>query len=77
MINKSHLDMFEFDCIEDYFDVIMERHVMGADAKSLFSQLSDKQKEMFFDYVETSYYYDAESQDEITMSISALADALK
>jgi len=77
MINKSHLDMLEFEDIEDYFDAILDNYVMGKDARDLFNQLSDKQKEIFFDYVETTYYYEAENEEDLSMWLARLADALK
>ena len=69
--------MLEFEDIEDYFDAILDNYVMGKDARDLFNQLSDKQKEIFFDYVETTYYYEAENEEDLSMWLARLADALK
>jgi hypothetical protein len=65
MVNKATLAMLEMTIIEDYFEAIMDnRSGQPLQAKTLFDQLSDKQKSEFFDWVEQTYYYDADDMSE-------------
>lgn len=65
MVNKATLAMLEMTIIEDYFETIMDnRSGQPLQAKTLFDQLSDKQKSEFFDWVEQTYYYDADDMSE-------------
>ena len=65
MVNKATLAMLEMTIIEDYFEAIMDnRSGQPLQAKTLFDQLSDTQQSEFFDWVEQTYYYDADDMSE-------------
>ena len=65
MVNKATLAMLEMTIIEDYFEAIMDnRSGQPLQAKTLFDQLSNTQQSEFFDWVEQTYYYDADDMSE-------------
>jgi hypothetical protein len=66
MVTKATLAMLEMTIIEDYFEYIIDSRTNGQheQAKELFSELSDKQQSAFFDWVEQTYYYDADDMSE-------------
>jgi hypothetical protein len=78
MVSKSILSMLELTDIDEYFEYIMERFEdgRGLEAKGLFSQLSEDsgnrkgQRTKFFDWVETTYYYDADSINEMSTEMT-------
>ena len=61
MITQHIINTLNLEFIEDYFDLIIDEKAKDnrEKAKELFNQLSDKQIEDFFNYVDTAYYYDA------------------
>lgn len=72
MVSKSILAMLELTCIEDYFEYIIDSKENGRhdQAIALYHQLSETQITEFFDWVETTYYYEA--QDEGTQIITEI-----
>jgi hypothetical protein len=66
MVTKATLAMLEMTIIEDYFEYIIDSRTNGQheQSKALFSELSDKQQSAFFDWVEQTYYYDADDMSE-------------
>lgn len=60
-ILKSH----GLDTKEEYFDLIMAHHMSGksALAKHMFHLLQPEDRRTFFEYVETSFFYDGEQSD--------------
>ena len=66
MVSKSTLAMLEMTIIEDYFEYIIDSRTNGQheQAKTLFNQLSDKQQLAFFDWVEQTFYYEADDMSE-------------
>jgi hypothetical protein len=74
MVNKDKIESMGFDSIEEYFDYILESRDNGqhAQAKELFAKLGRKQVKEFFDYVETTYYYDALDDGETSGMVELL-----
>lgn len=72
MVSKSILALLELSCIEDYFEYIIDSRDNGQhdQAIDLYHQLSEAQRTAFFDWVETTYYYEA--QDEGTQIITEI-----
>ena len=78
MVSRSILSMLEMTDIEEYFEYIMERFEdgRGLEAKGLFSQLSEDnggrkgQRTQFFDWVETTYYYEADDINEMSTEMT-------
>jgi hypothetical protein len=77
MITKSILDMLEMETIEDYFDYIMQSRIDGQHtrARVLFNELSSpsdvgmneqSQQTAFFDWAESTFYYEAQDSDEVS-----------
>ena len=66
MVSKSTLAMLEMASIEEYFEVIIDSRSSGQalQAKELFDKLSYVQQLLFFDWVEQTYYYEAEDMSE-------------
>jgi hypothetical protein len=68
MVSKSTLSLLEMETIEDYFEYILESKANGqhAQARELFGELSEGmqgQRAEFFNWVETTYYYEAQDTD--------------
>ena len=66
MVSKSTLAMLEMTSIEDYFEYIIDSRTNGQheQAKELYNKLSHVQQLLFFDWVEQTYYYDADDMSE-------------
>lgn len=69
MVNKSTLQGLEMETIEDYFEYILESKANGqhTQARELFRELSEGmqgQRADFFNWAETTYYYEAQDSDE-------------
>ena len=62
MVSKSVLALLELTCIEEYFEYIIDSKENGQhdQAIALYHQLSEGQRTDFFDWVGTTYYYEAE-----------------
>lgn len=61
MVTQSTLAMLDMKSIEEYYAYIIDSKINGQHAQSieLFNQLSDKQKDQMFDWIEEAYYYEA------------------
>lgn len=68
MVTKELINSYGFSSLEDYFLYIMESKENGQhkQARELYAQLSDDdgmksagQKTFFWDFIETSFFYDA------------------
>lgn len=75
MVNKRVLTNLELSSIDEYFECIIDNKESGKHdkAQELFEALSSDdgvrykgQKTRFFDWVETTYYYDADDCNEMT-----------
>lgn len=66
MVTKKTLEGYLFT-LEEYFDYIIESKNNGqhSQSKMLFDEMSDKQKEHFFEYIEALYHYDSEVNSEM------------
>lgn len=66
MITKTYLKENDFANIEEYFSYIMESKINGQhkQAKEFYRQLSESQKNDFFDYVDTLYHYEIENDND-------------
>lgn len=69
MVTISDVGNLGFDDIFDYFEYIVDSRVNGnhKQAKELFNNLSDGmqgQKVEFFNWLETTFHYDEEGEDE-------------
>lgn len=66
MITNKDLKSYEFKTIEEYFDYVLESKINGQhkQAKEFFKKLSEKQRNDFFDYVDTLHYYDIENEND-------------
>jgi len=75
MITRVRLKELEMETIEEYFEYIIASKLNGQheQAKELFSVLSDGmqgQRAYFFEWAETTYYYeayDSDEQDELSL----------
>jgi hypothetical protein len=82
MVSKTILAMLGMADIEEYFESIIEKmnDGHGLEAKGLFMQLSDDngnrkgQKSQFFDWVETTYWYEAEGFDEMNTEMTKIVN---
>ena len=68
MVSKTAIAMLGFETLEDYFEYILESKANGqhAQARELFRELSEGmqgQRAEFFNWVETTYYYEAQDTD--------------
>ena len=70
MVTQHTINTLNLEFIEDYFDLIIDEKAKDnkEKAKDLFCQLSEKQKEDFFNYVDTAYYYDEHDNNVVGMS---------
>lgn len=68
MVTKSILNMLDMTCIEDYFECIVDskNDRRNEQAKDLYTVLSSGQQEDFFEWVEATYYYEADNIREYT-----------
>lgn len=71
-MNKKTLDDLDMT-IEEYFNDIIEAMASNnkQDAWSRFDELTDKQREQFFEYVDLMFYYDV---DDINSEMIKLRD---
>lgn len=76
MVNRATLAMLEMTIIEDYFEYIIDSRTNGQ-AKSLFNELSDTQQSAFFDWVEQTYYYDADDMSEYISEMQNIKNYFK
>lgn len=76
MVNKATLAMLEMTCIEDYFEVIIDSRSSGQalQAKELYNKLSYTQQLLFFNWVEETYYYDADDMSEYITEMQHIRD---
>lgn len=79
MVNKAILAMLEMTIIEDYFEYIIDSRTDGQheQTKSLFNELSDTQQSAFFDWVEQTYYYDADDMSEYISEMQNIKNYFK
>jgi len=79
MVNKATLAMLEMTIIEDYFEYIIDSKTNGQheQAKTLFNELSDTQQSAFFDWVEQTYYYDADDMSEYISEMQNIKNYFK
>lgn len=66
MIDANQLRELEFNSMEEYFDYIADSFINGqiAQTKDLFGRLSAKQRDDFFDYIDSLFHYDADILDD-------------
>jgi hypothetical protein len=69
MVSKYALKELDMDSIEDYYEYIMDSKTNGqhAQARALFRELSEGmqgQRADFFNWIETTYYYDAQDSEQ-------------
>jgi hypothetical protein len=79
MVNKSTLAMLEMSSIEDYFEYIIDSKTNGQheQCKTLFNELSEAQRDAFFDWVEQTYYYDADDMSEYISEMQNIKNYFK
>lgn len=70
MVTKQTLDRLELEDIQEYFQYIIESKLNGqhAQAKELFENMTkgmQGQRAAFFHWYETTYYYEAQDNDEM------------
>lgn len=70
MISEKQLSEYGFETIEEYFEYILDSKTNGqhTQARELFKGLSQGmqgQRANFFEWAETTYYYDAMDSDEM------------
>jgi hypothetical protein len=79
MVNKGTLSMLEMTSIEDYFEYIIDSKTNGQheQSKTLFNELSEAQRDAFFDWVEQTYYYDADDMSEYISEMQNIKNYFK
>ena len=66
MVTKRDLQQLEMS-LHEYFEYIVDSKTNGqhSQSKMLFSMMSEEQQTQFFEYVDTSYFYEVDN-DEFT-----------
>ena len=66
MVSKKLIKGYEFSDLYEYFDYIVTSRVNGQikQAKDLYKKLSKVQKADFWNWFDSSYYYDAQDSEE-------------
>lgn len=79
MIKKVTLSMLDMTCIEDYFDFILNSKINNhhIQARELYKELSEDQCDAFYDWVETTYYYEADDMSEYITEMQNLKNYFK
>lgn len=79
MVNKAILAMLEMTIIEDYFEYIIDSRTNGQhqQAKEFYNKLSYVQQLLFFDWVEQTYYYDADDMSEYISEMQNIKNYFK
>jgi hypothetical protein len=65
MVSKKTILGYEFSDIYEYFQYVVDSRVNGQikQAKDLYKKLSKAQKTDFWEWFDSSYYYDAQDND--------------
>ena len=79
MVTKQTLSKYDFSYIEEYYEYMLEckENEQHEQSSKLYEELSDKQKEDFFDWVELTYGYEAEDENEMTYEMRTLREYYK
>jgi hypothetical protein len=61
MVTKELINSYGMSSVDDYFLYILESKDNGQhkQARQLYNDLSERQREYFWDFVETSFFYEA------------------
>jgi hypothetical protein len=75
-MTKKELNDHDFSMIEEFFQYIIECKEKGNDSqcRRLFAQLTDRQKQHFFEWVEETYRYEADDTDMFTSEMRSLKE---
>ena len=70
MVTKKDLQDFGLS-LEEFFEYIVESKNINADnqARFLFALMSEAQQEEFFEYVDTSYFYEVDNTEFVSEMI--------
>jgi hypothetical protein len=79
MVTKKTLKVYGFTSLEEYFDYVLESKNNGQlqQSRELFNELSEGmqgQRVAFFDYVEETYFYEVEYENEMSYEIRNLRE---
>jgi len=79
MVTKAILTMLDMICIEDYFECIVDSKNDRRDeqARDLYTVLSSGQQDDFFEWVEATYYYEADNIREYTTEMQNFKNYFK
>lgn len=74
MVTKQTLSVYGFTYMDEYFEHLLDLKTEGDFdlAKEGFSKLSDKQQELFYDYVEA--FYNLEFTNELNYEMRSIRE---
>lgn len=79
MVTKQTLSKYEFSYIEEYFEYILESKLNGqyTQSKELYEELTSVQSDEFFNWVELTYGYESEDENEMVYEMRLLREYYK
>jgi len=79
MVTKQTLGTYEFSYMEEYYEYMLESKLNGqhTQSKELYEQLSEVQKDDFYEWVELTYGYEAEDEQEMNYEMRILREYYK
>lgn len=79
MVTKQTLSKYEFSYIEEYFEYILESKLNGQheQSKELYDELTSVQSDEFFNWVELTYGYESEDENEMVYEMRLLREYYK
>jgi len=79
MVTKQTLGTYEFSYMEEYYEYMLESKLNGqhTQSKELYEQLSEVQKDDFYEWVGLTYGYEAEDEQEMNYEMRILREYYK
>jgi len=79
MVTKQTLSKYEFSYMEEYFEYILESKLNGqhTQSKELYDELTAVQSDEFFNWVELTYGYESEDENEMVYEMRLLREYYK
>ena len=79
MVTKQTLGKYDFSYMEEYFEYILESKLNGqhTQSKELYDELTSGQSDEFFNWVELTYGYESEDENEMVYEMRLLREYYK
>lgn len=79
MVTKQILGKCDMSYIEEYYEYMLESKLNGqhTQSKELYEELSQNQKDEFFEWVEITYAYESEDENEMVYEMRLLREYYK